>query len=508
MKQVVFAKEAKQRIKTGIDIVVNSIKSTLGPKGRNAFIDKPLQPLITNDGATIAHEIVLKDKLENMGAWLVKNTSAKTNDDAGDGTSTTSVLLQAIIDEAEKRSESPMDIKRSLLETGKEVEAWIKSASKPVKNNEQIQAIATISAESEETGKLIADVINAVGHKVPINIEDSRVPEITFSVVDGLETKVGYIHPAFANNEKERTAEYEDIHVFATDRRIGSVPELQVLLETIQANKISSLVFLVSDIDNGVLNNFLMSKMQGAFNPLVIRASGDDLEDMASACGATLISDGAGLKFSDIKMEHLGRAKKIVATEKKTIITSYKSDKTQNAINALRRRAEQTKNMYEQERFLHRADALESGVAVIHVGAQTDSEREYLKFKIEDAVNATKSAIAEGVVDGGGMCLYRMSNKIKGNSIGEDILRNALKEPLKAIIENAGKDYTSIVKKMTSDKGYDARNDKIVNMAKEGIIDPTKVVRSAFMNSLSTAANYITMSVAIAEEEKNETTTQ
>lgn len=499
-KQVIFNEEAKKKIKVGIDIVENAIRTTIGPNGRNAFIDNEMQPKITNDGKTIANSIVLEDKLENMGAWLVKNASSQTDDDAGDGTSTTSVLLKAIIDEAQKRPESPMVIKRSLTQWGKEVTRMIQESATPIEDN-QIASVATISAEDEKIGVLIDEIIQKVGRRVPINVSDNVLPEIEYEISDGLETNVGFAHHAFINNQRNGTAEMENVAVFATDRRIGSLPDLMVLLQTLEQNKITSLVILASDIDNGVMGSLIQSKMVGAFNSLVINARNAELEDMVAMSGATLISELSGIKFTDIKLEHLGRVKKIVSSAKKTtIINDNINAKTQETM--LRSMAEATSNVYEKKFLNDRADRLAGGIAVIKVGAHVDTEREYQKFKIEDAINATKSALEEGIVDGGGMCLYRISNRLKGNSIGECILRNALKEPLKAIIENCNEDYTRIIKRLPNKKGYDAKNNKFVNMRKAGIIDPARVTRCAFENSLQSASNYITCQVAITE--KNE----
>lgn len=497
MKQVKFNKEAKDKIKTGLDIVVKSIRTTIGPKGRNAFIDDKMQPKITNDGKTIANAIILEDKLENMGAWLVKNASSQTDDDAGDGTSTTAVLLKAIIDEAQKRPESPMDIKRSLSKWGEKVVEYIKELSQPIKDN-QIKSVATISAEDEVIGGFIADIVQNVGKRMPVSIEDNVYPKIEYEVSQGLETNVGFAHHAFINNTRNATCELDNVYVFATDRRISSLPDLMVLLQTLETNKITTIVILASDIDNSVMGSLIANKQMGTFNSLVINARNSELEDMAAMSGATLISELSGIKLTEIKFEHLGKVKKIVSNNKKTMIVN-ESPMAKEKIETLRALSDTTKNMYEKKFLNERADKLEGGVAVVKVGAHVDTEREYLKYKIEDAINATKSALDEGIVEGGGMCLYRISNKFKGNSIGECILRNALKEPLRAIIENGNEDYTSIIKKLPNKKGYDASKNKNVDMFKVGIIDPARVTRCAFENALQTASNYITMEVAIAD---------
>lgn len=503
-KQVSFGKDAKDKMRIGINIVCKSVRTTIGPKGRNVFIDDPMQPKITNDGKTIANNIILEDKLENAGAWIVKNASSQTDDDAGDGTSTTSVLLKAIIDEAQKRPESPMDIKRSLIKEGDRVLEWIKESARPIKDK-QIADIATISAESKEIGGLIAEIVEKVGKKMPISIENNSEPKIEYEISPGLETNVGFAHHAFINNARNGTCELENIAVFATDRRISSLPDLMTLLRLLEVNKITDLVLIVSDIENSVLGSLIQSKAAGMFNSLVIRARNAELEDMVAMSGATLVSELTGVKFSDVKLEHLGQVKKIVVSDKKTlIINDSESAKTQE--DTLRALANNTKNQYEKKFLIERADKLSGGVVVIKVGAHVDSEREYQKYKIEDAVNATKSALDEGIVEGGGMCLYRISNKLKGKTIGESILRNALKEPLRAIIENGDEDYTAVVKKLPNKKGYDASTGKNVDMFKAGIIDPARVTRSAFQNALESAANYITMEVAIADINTKENT--
>jgi chaperonin GroEL len=498
-KQIKFDDDARNAVKVGIDLNCNAVKKTIGPKGRNAFLDDYMQPKMTNDGDSISRILDLEDKFANMGSWLAKNTSAQTNEEAGDGTSTTAVLLQAIIDEAFKRPENPMDIKRSLQEIGKKVEKWIAESAQEVKSNDQIENVAVISSESKEIGKLVAEVISHTGKDIPVTIEENNLPEVTYEVTNGLETKVGYMHPVWINNTERQTIEYDDIPVFACDRKINNLPELHTLLTQLNQQKITNVLFLVSDIDNSVLGNFVLSKQMGAFNGVIVRVRGTELEDMASVAGATLISETSGIKFADIKLEHLGMVKRAIINETKTILIGTDSEKQKEAVDALKAKAKGTTNIYERKSFLKRASAIQGGVVIIKVGGHTDSEKSYLKDKIEDAVNATRSALEEGLVEGGGMCLFRISNKIKGNSVGEEILRNALKAPLKAIVENAGKDYTHIVKKLTGKKGYNASLDKNVDMFKAGIVDPAKVTRCAFQNSLSSASNFITMGVAITD---------
>lgn len=498
-KQVNFNKEALEPVLRGIRITAGAIKATIGPKGRNVFIQRQMTNEMTNDGNKIGMAVNLEDNQENMGAWLVKNTSSETNEEAGDGTSTTAVLLQAIIEEAVKRPENPMDIRSSLQKAGKDVEKWIKESSKDVKAN-QLKDVATISAESKEIGQMIADLVEKVGPEMPVNIEDNRLPKIEVEVVEGLETKVGYAHNVWVTDREKQAIEYnEEVPVFATSRKISSLPDIQVFLKKMQEAGLNTYLLLTSDIDDNILGAFVNSKILGQANGIVIKVRGSELEDMAASVGATLISETSGTKFSDFKLDHLGKAKKLFITDKKTVLVGEPSIIRNSFISELEGKAANTKNKMEAEGYLRRAYALKGGVALVKVGANTDTERGYLKDKIEDTINACKSAMEEGLVEGGGMCLYRISNKLKGNSVGEEILKKALTAPLRAIIENAGKDYTKIVKKISSKKGYDASKDKNVDMFKEGIVDPAKVTRCAFKNALSNASTFITTEVVISD---------
>lgn len=503
MKEVLFKADMRPRIKKGLDMACDAIKTTIGAKGRNAFIDDHFQPKITNDGVTIAKAITLPDKFENMGAWLVKNTSSQTNDAAGDGTSTTAVLLQAIVNEAFKRPESPMDIKRSLEAAAPQIVAAIKQDARPCSD---VRAVASISAESEELGGMIAEIMDKAGKTVPITIDDNKYgTTIEYDVTEGLETRNGYVHPYFANKE-DGTATYEDVPVLVTDKKLTNLVDIQGLLQELDAKKVSTLVFIVSDMEPAMVGSILKAKVAGQFNALVIKVyAQNDLEDMAAACGASLVSDSAGLKLADVRMEHLGKVKRIVSTDKKTLIVND-SPKAKEHATFLRAKAAMEQNFYDKKSLITRAERLEGGVALIRVGASTDSERTYLKDKLEDAVNATKSALEEGLVEGGGMCLYRIALKLKGKTIGEQILREALKAPLKAILDNAGLDYANAVSRITKDRGIDVRKGRAVNMMEKGIVDPAKVTRCAFENALSSAATFITAEVAIAdlpEEKKN-----
>lgn len=489
-KQIQFT---TKDVLTGLNISCDAIKQTIGPRGRNGFIDHEMSPLITNDGKSIASAITLKD-FENMGCWLVKNTCDKTFEDVGDATTTTAILLQAIIKESLARPENPVKIKQSLKEIGLKVERWIDEETHKIKDS-QIKDVATVAGEAEYIGNIIAEIIERVGKKTPIYIEENHYGTGIESVtVEGLETKNGYI------SSPNPIVERDNAVVFVTDKRIDSLMQIDPLMKILEDSKITTPVFIIPDIEEAAYKFFMKLNEMGAFNILVIRAKGTDLHDMASACGATIISTKTGLDFKDILPSHLGVAKKLIVSQYKSVIVSHDNPLKQKAIEDLRIQSASTTNTYEKQMYDRRAEALAGGIVMIKVGGHTDSERGYLKLKMLNAVNTTKTALEHGVVPGAGLCLYRIANKIKGNSPGEEILKKALKEPLRNIIENAGEDYASITRKMGSKKGYDAVENKVVDMMKAGIIDSAKSTKSAFTNALSSAAEFITVGVVITNE--------
>lgn len=493
---------SKQKIIKGIYQSCDEIKSTIGPKGLNGFLDFEIQPLITNDGKSIAdfrYKVAKKNSYEKMGNWLVCNTCDKTFEDVGDATTTTAVLLQAIIKESIARPENATQIKKSLKIIGAKVDKWIDEETIKVKDN-QIKDIATIAAEDDKIGELIANLIKEVGKKSPIYIEENPYStEIQWEIVNGLETQNGYIS---SNNP---TIELEDATVFVTDKKINNLMEIKELLTIFDNKGINSPVFICPDIDESAYKFFMKLNEKGAFSYTVIRAKGTDLFDMASACGATIISTKTGLDFKDIKAEHLGLAKKIVITQYKSIIVSYETEIKNKAIEDLLIQAKGTTNQIEKQMYEKRAERLKGGIVIIKVGGIGDVQRGYLKLKLLNSVNTVKTALANGIVEGGGNCLYRISNKIKGNSPGEDILRKVLKEPLKNIIQNAGEDYAVITKKMGGKKGYNAQTNKVVDLVKDGVIDSAKSTKCAFMNALATASEFITVSVCITNENDDST---
>lgn len=494
----------RTKVLKGLNETVDTVKSTLGPKGRNVFIDDTMEPKITNDGVTIANSITFEDAEENAGAYLVKNTSSQTNDNAGDGTTTTAILLQATVQEALKRPESPMEVRASLMYAVKDIVKDLKKLSVPVKTSKQIQQVATISSESIEHGKMLTEIIDKVGKDGIITIEDSRTFNTDYTIVEGYEAQVGFMSPHFITDPKQSKAIYEKVPVAVFEHKIDTLADIKYLYEVLKEQGLNSIVLVCHDIENGVLGTLIMNKIQGNVNTLVIRAAHPDfLDDIASSVGATVIAERTGVPFDKINVSHLGMADKVVSSEKKSLFFSKKS-KSQLQSKRLRELASNTENTYEKSKYLERAAKLEGQIAVIRVGAPTDMEKWYLKHKLEDAVNATQSAIEEGIVEGGGMALYRLGEKIKPSTIGEHILKRVLSAPLRTIVENAGLDYTEILLKMPEGKGYDAHTGKYVDLIASGIIDPTKVERCALENAVSTAATFITTHAVITEAPKKD----
>lgn len=487
------------KVLKGLNMTVDIVKATLGPKGRNVFMDDPMEPKISNDGVTIANSISFEDAEENAGAYLVKNTSSQTNDNAGDGTTTTAVLLQATIAEAMKRPENPMEVRASLMYAVKDVVKDLKKLSVPVKTSKQIQQVATISSESEEHGKMITEIIDKVGKDGIITIEDSRTFTTDYSIIEGYEAAVGFMSPHFITDPKQSKAIYEKVPVAVFEHKIDTLADIKYLYEVMKNEGMNSIVLVCHDIDNAVLGTLIMNKLQGNVNTLVIRAAHPDfLDDIASTVGATVIAQRTGVPHDKITTQHLGMADKVISSEKKTLFFSKKS-KSLVQSKRLRELASNTENPYEKSKYLERAAKLEGQIAVIRVGAPTDMEKWYLKHKLEDAVNATQSAIEEGIVEGGGMALYRLASQLKPRTIGEQILKNVLTSPLRTIIENAGLDYTEILLNLPEGKGYNAHTNKYVNLIEAGVIDPTKVERCALENAVSTAAQFITTTATITE---------
>jgi chaperonin GroEL len=526
-KKILFDAEAQNALKSGIDAAARAVKVTLGPKGRNVILDKGYGgPHMTNDGVTIAKEISFKDKFMNMGAEIVKEVANKTNDLAGDGTTTSVVLLQAMIDEGMKHT--AMGVNAMLVRSGMEkareaaVKA-LKSIAKPVQGDKDIRQVATISAESVEIGETIAEVIEEVGQNGVVTVEESQSFGISKEVVEGMEFDRGYVSPYMITNTERMEAGYKDAQILITDKKIASVQEILPILEAVARTGKKELVIIADDVEGEALTTFVVNKLRGTFSVLAVKAPGygdrkkEMLQDIATLTGGTVISEEVGLKLDKAELTHLGRAQKIIATKDSTIIVGGKGPKkdVDARVGSLKKQLAQTDSKFDKEKLEERIAKLSGGVAVIRVGAATETEMKYLKDKIEDAVNATKAAIAEGIVPGGGTALVKAAQKVeaetdwkklsKEEEVGYRIVLTALERPLKQIAINSGKESGEVivaeVKKAKGFAGYDAIKDEVVpDMVAAGIIDPVKVTRGGVEHAVSAAAILLTTEAAIADE--------
>lgn len=496
MKDVSFS--PFEKMMKGLDIAADAVSGTLGPKGLNVWVDDPVSPKFTNDGASIATNIVLKDPLENSGARILKNTCGQTLDDAGDGTTTSAVLVQAIIHEARKRPENPMEIRESLLKALPKIVKEIKKVSKPIKKSD-IKKVTLISAENEELAQNISEIIQKIGEEAVITVEDSYDAHISYDLIEGYEAHVGFMDQRFASDIKKARCVMEDVPVLVTEKKIAALGEIAPLWEQFAQAKISQCIIVCDDIESALLGVFLGNKLTGRFNAVVIKATGDLLKDIEAAVGATRVSDTTGVTFQNITLENLGHVKKAVIDANKSIFIPSKPEKSKLYASHLEKFAKNEPNQFIKSRLEKRVAQLKGGIAVLKIGTP-DFNREYLKDKADDAIKASKVALQEGVVEGGGMCLYRIAESMAPKTIGEEILKKALKYPLKKIIENAGQDYAEIIGRMSyKNLGYDAKNDVCCDMGMAGILDPTKVTRCALENSVSNAAQFITMSASITD---------
>lgn len=496
-KKVSFNKSAVNKMMIGLNIAADAVGGTIGPRGRNVFLDDPMTPNITNDGATIANKITLNNPEENAGAYVIKNVASQQNDDAGDGTTTVSILTQAIIHECLKRPENVMQIRQSLKEAGNKVLKILSAKATPIKKDE-VEKVALISAEDKNLAKLISEIVNKIGEKAVINVEESKTYDTSYDIVDGYEANVGYMSPHFINDRKTSRAIYEDIRVLVTEKKISSLADLQPIFTQLEDAKIGQAVIVCEDIADDMLGVFVASNLGGIdaagkfrqFKNLVIRATGPLLQDIAGVVGAVPVSDSMGLTFQTLKVGDLGHAKKVICSATKTTFLGDGKSAKEWA-NKLESHANNEPNQFTAKTYRQRVAKLRGGVAVLKIGAPTDFEKGYLKAKAEDAVKATQAALEEGVVEGGGLALWRIAMQMKPKTVGEEILKIAMTVPFRKIVENAGKDYTEIVMGMPNGMGYNAKEDKYVNMVESGIIDPAKVERCALENSVSAASSFI-----------------
>ena len=542
-KQILFDEKAKQSLRRGVDQLVSAVKITLGPKGRNVVIDKGFgSPTITNDGVSIAKEIELEDKFENMGAELVKEVASKTNDVVGDGTTTAMVLAGALINEGLKYAFAGINVinlKNGLEKALADAVKELKAIARPVKSKNEIAQVASISSESEELGKIISEAIEKVGKDGAVTVEEYQGIGIEKEIVEGLQFDRGYVSPYMVTNPERMEAVVENPFILITDKKISSIQDILPLLEKLAKSGRKELVIIADDVDGDALATLVVNRLRGSFNALAIKAPGfgdrrkEMLEDIAIVTGGKVISEEIGIKIESADLTMLGQARKIISDKENTTIIGGKGKQNdiEKRINQIRAQIEKTNSEFDKEKLEERLAKLSGGVVIIKVGAATETEMKYIKLKIEDAVAATKAALAEGVVPGGGIAFLKvvMAMKQKINKVISEkptlettaayaIFTRALEEPLVQIVENAGKRSGEIIAEIKarvrenltrgdtkSHPGYDAKNDELVSdMIKAGIIDPAKVSRAALENAVSIAAMFLTTEAAIAELPKKD----
>ena len=513
-KQIKFGEDARKSLLEGVNKLADTVKVTLGPKGRNVVLDKSFgAPLITNDGVTIAKEIELEDKFENMGARLVKEVSTKTNDVAGDGTTTATVLAQAMIKEGVKNvaaGADPMAIKRGIEKAVDGAVEELKEITSPVNGKEDIARVASISANNSEVGSLIADAMEKVSKDGVITIEESKTSNTELNVVEGMQFDKGYVSPYMVTDTEKMEAIVDNPYILITDRKISNIQEILPLLENLMQSS-GKLVIICDDIESEALSTLILNKLRGVLNVVAVKAPGFGdkrkamLEDIAILTGGEVISQDLGRELKDTQIEQLGRAKQIKVQKENTIIVDGSGDKEaiSTRVKQIKAQIEETKSEFDKENLQERLAKIAGGVAVIGVGAATEVEMKDKKLRIEDALSATKAAVEEGIVAGGGTAYVNIIPAVEkiakslngGEKLGAEIVLKALEEPVKQIARNAGLEPAVIlenVKKSAVGFGFDADKEQYVDIKKAGIVDPTKVTRSALQNAASIAAMVLT----------------
>ena len=519
-KEISYNLEARNALKAGVDKLANAVKVTLGPKGRNVVIEKKFgAPTVTKDGVTVAKEVELEDKLEDVGAQMVKEVASKTSDVAGDGTTTATVLAQALVAEGLKNvtaGANPMSIKRGIDAAATSVVEALQKQSKDLPDSEQIANVGKISANNDqEIGEKIAEAMEKVGKDGVITVEESKTAETFLETVEGMQFDRGYLSPYFVTNSDNMEAELEDAYLLIYDKKISNMKDLLPLLEkVVQTGK--PVMIIAEDVEGEALATLVVNKLRGTFKVLAVKAPGFGdrrkamLEDIAVLTGATVISEDAGYKLDNATLDYLGTCKRVVSDKDNTTIVggNGSSDSIKARINEIKVQIEKTTSDYDKEKLQERLAKLSGGVAVINVGAATEVEMKEKKARVEDALHATRAAVEEGIIPGGGVALLRSVSgldKVKLDEeemVGVDIMRRALEAPIRQICSNAGVEasiVTQAVREGKGDYGYDARNDEYVNMFKVGIIDPTKVARVAVQNATSIAGMILTTEAAVTE---------
>ena len=519
-KEITYDLEARTALKAGVDKLADAVKVTLGPKGRNVVIEKKFgTPTITKDGVTVAKEIELGNKLEDIGAQMVKEVASKTSDIAGDGTTTATVIAQTLIAEGLKNvtaGANPMSIKRGIDSGRKAVVEALKSQSKDLPDSTQITNVATISAnDDQEIGEKIAEAMEKVGKDGVITVEESKTAETFLEFVEGMQFDRGYLSPYFVTNPESMETEMDDAYILIHDKKLSNMKDLLPLLEkVVQTGK--QVMIIAEDVEGEALATLVVNKLRGTFKVLAVKAPGFGdrrkamLEDIAVLTGGTVISEDAGYKLENATLEYLGKAKRIVSDKDNTTIVDGggKKDAIKSRINEIKVQIDKTTSDYDREKLQERLAKLSGGVAVVNVGAATEVEMKEKKARVEDALHATRAAVEEGIIPGGGVALLRAQGaldklKVKGGqSVGVAILRRALEAPIRQICENAGAEASIVVQNVRDGKGahgFDARDESYVDMFEAGIIDPTKVARVAVENACSIAGMILTTEAAVTE---------
>jgi chaperonin GroEL len=525
-KEVKFGEEARSKIAAGVNILANAVKVTLGPKGRNVILDKAFgAPTVTKDGVSVAKEIELKDKFENMGAQLVKEVASKTNDAAGDGTTTATVLAQAVFAEGVKAVAAgvdPMDIKRGIDKAVEVVVADIKKIAVPCSDNKAIAQVGTVSANADSAiGDIIAEAMGKVGKEGVITVEEGKGLENELDVVEGMQFDRGYLSPYFINNQQSQASEHDSPFILITEKKISSIRDLLPVLEGV-AKASRPLIIIAEDIEGEALATLVVNNLRGILKVAAVKAPGfgdrrkEMLKDIAVLTGGTVVSDDVGLSLEKVTLQDLGTAKKVVIVKESTTIVDGAGDKTaiEGRIGEIKNQVEAATSDYDREKLQERLAKLAGGVAVIKVGAATEVAMKEKKARVEDALHATRAAVEEGIVAGGGVALVRAAKALetlKGanddQTVGINILRKAIQEPLRQIVKNAGDEPSVVLNKVnegTGAYGYNAANATYGDMIEMGIIDPVKVTRLALQNAASVAGLLLTTEAMIAESPKKD----
>ncbi|OGZ68753.1 MAG: chaperonin GroL [Candidatus Staskawiczbacteria bacterium RIFCSPHIGHO2_02_FULL_42_22] len=524
-KKIIYSENARKILKQGLDKVANAVKVTMGPKGRNVVLGQNFgSPTITNDGVSIAKEIELEDVMENIGASIIKEVAEKTNDMAGDGTTASVVLTQAIATEGLKNvaaGANPLALRKGIVKGKDAIVVALKEMSKSISAKEEIAQVATISAQDKEMGDLIAEVMQEVGKDGVITVEESKTFGLSKEIVKGLQFDRGYISPYMVSNQEKMEAVLEDPYILITDKKIGALVEILPLLEKIVKTGKKELVIIADDVEGDALTTLIVNRLRGIFTALAIKAPGfgdrkkEILEDIACVTGAQVVSEEKGMKLENVELEMLGHARRVIATKENTVIVEGKGEKQEieNRLGQLKKEIELATSSFDKEKLQERVAKLAGGVGVLKVGAATEVEQKAKQHKLEDALHATRAAVEEGIVPGGGVALLRALNSLESIKLdgdeqtGINILRRALEEPIRQISQNAGIDGAVVVQKVkegVGEFGFNAATMVYEDLIKAGVVDPTKVIRTALENAVSAASMLLTTEAVVADLPKKE----